>query len=295
MATAAVFGTVSLAALTLPPATENSNRPIAIEDSEVVEASRSIASRELIIDGAAPPAPGGGIAASPSLDRSAAAANSVANTRVFCDRASATILGAVIERSFGGVLELASRRNVIEHCITGEAGVGIVSVEPSVEERRLGARDIMLGAFRPILIVDRSSPYRLLTRKDAQALLSGRAEFWPGSRDEAKVAGPGAGHRLNLLSEMLIPGDLIKVSKPCETSDDVLQHVRGNPRWIGVINATELPSDDQVVELAIEGFRPQLTLRMVFRNEYDVECGALMSFWRSTDGRQRFDDVLSTR
>lgn len=214
-------------------------------------------------------------------------------TRIQADRATIAILGDVLDDEVGFELERSSRRNVIEHVIAGTVPFGIVSAEPSDTERELGARDIPLGDFEPCIVIDWSNRFRHLTRRDAQNILSGRGEYWPGTQDPVQVFTPAPGERALLLTELMIPGDTFAAAVWKDDIDELLASVRGERLACGVAHRAVVGDDLGVLE--IEGFRPKLTLRAVFRDENADEVRALLEFWRSPKGKQRLGRRLTMR
>ncbi|MCA8942369.1 MAG: hypothetical protein KDB80_07380 [Planctomycetes bacterium] len=212
---------------------------------------------------------------------------------VHADRATMAVLGDVLGAELGIEWQRTSRRNVIEHVIAGTVPIGLVSVAPSQTERELGALDVPLGDFEPCIVIDWSNRFRHLTRRDAQNLLSGRARQWPGTQDPVQLFAPEQGEREMLLAELLIPGDTFTTKDRCEDVASLLESVRGDRLACGVVHRAAVPDGLGVLE--IEGFRPRLTIRVVFRDQRAPEVERMLEFWRSARGIEILTDRLTLR
>ena len=211
------------------------------------------------------------------------------------DQAAMAALGSLLESELGYELRRETRRNAIERVLTEECPISIVTVRPSDQERRMGAHDIVLGYFEPILIVARENPWRVMTRKQAQALLAGRAHHWPASEQTVTIYATKQRSQLNLFSELLIPGDVITATEDLATTEEVIDRVAADPGSIGITHRAGLRADDEVQILEIEGFRPRLEIRAVFRNEYHPTVARFLRFLRSEQGRADLGQLLRLR
>jgi hypothetical protein len=264
---------------------------------EVLEAEYGTepAIARLDVEAMPPAAPGGAGVTTPLRRGAPDVALRAPELVVWCDSAAQTILGPILESSLRCRLERGRRREPIEHVITGRAGVGIVTTEPSENERRLGALDIVIGVFEPVCVVDPSSPIQTLSRDAAREILSGGLRDWRVLLGEVGVVGPGAGPRADLFAELLIPGDRLAVREVRASDAQVLKALRGRPQALGVVHRGVVSRDGSVRPIEIQGFRPSLEVRVVLRNERDPNCAALLQFWRSSVGRERLGRVMTVR
>lgn len=298
IAALAAIGLAACGALSvIEPAKEEGPTTISARGASRLDPFRPV--RSDVERGMPPAAPGG---AGPRMETEVGARAGVQSMpdqrgELLGDRIALEILGPELGVALGLEYRHASRRNVIEHVIQGDFGVGVVVTEPSRQERRLGARDIILGEFQLALAVHPQNPTRCLPLREAQSMLSGRRSVWPRSGRELRIAGPAAKSRAAMFAELLVPGDPLAITAKLDDPARVLALVRRDRDAIGIVpRATLLAAREQgVAEFVIPGFRPTKTLRLVFRDMHDPACAAVLDFCRSAEAHEMLGQRLVLR